>query len=335
MRFRKVPFDEVDWASLDRYADRTYSQRLPWLNYLKEIGAGVPLVALLEDGGREIGCFTGIMGKKFGMPTIGGPLPGWNTAYMGLNLAPDVPRAEALTALGNFAFRDQHCLYLELSDPASDVESAGAAGFSVAGSENYVSDLTRSEDELFGLMSSATRRCIRKAEREGVVIEEAAPEGFAADFYAHLREVFTRKGMVPTYSQRRVEALVDCVHSSGMLLLLRARAPSGQSIATGIFAGYGRHSIFWGNGSLTDMLHLRPNQLLHWYAMRYWKARGVSRYDWGGPAPYKKNYGPDTILCVKQFRSAVPVLDRVRKPALRYFKRIRKWRSRQVAEQEA
>src|SRR3546814_13152959 len=76
-------------------------------------------------------------------------------------------------------------------------------------------------------------------------------------------------------------------------LLLRARAPGGESIATGIFAGFGRYSTFWGNGSVTDMLHLRPNQALHWYAMRYWKARGVHLHDWGGTGDYKKNYGPD------------------------------------------
>src|SRR3546814_15089010 len=87
---------------------------------------------------------------------------------------------------------------------------------------------------------------------------------------------------LPTYSRERVEKLIEHVHPSGSLLLLRARAPGGESIATGIFAGFGRYSTFWGNGSVTDMLHLRPNQALHWYAMRYWKARGVHLHAWGG-----------------------------------------------------
>src|SRR3546814_1076303 len=34
MRFRRVPLNDVDWAELDRFADRTHAQRLPWLNYL-------------------------------------------------------------------------------------------------------------------------------------------------------------------------------------------------------------------------------------------------------------------------------------------------------------
>src|SRR3546814_11965359 len=89
-------------------------------------------------------------------------------------------------------------------------------------------------------MAGATRRCIRKAEREGVSIEEASPMGFAAEFHTQLIDVFSRQGLVPTYSQKRVQTLIDHVHPSGSLLLLRARAPTGESIAPGIFAGFGR-----------------------------------------------------------------------------------------------
>src|SRR3546814_1338780 len=68
MRFRRVPLNDVDWAELDRFADRTHAQRLPWLNYLTATGAGQPLVALLEDKGKTIGCFTALRGKRLGLP---------------------------------------------------------------------------------------------------------------------------------------------------------------------------------------------------------------------------------------------------------------------------
>src|SRR3546814_9184891 len=76
MRFRRVPLNDVDWAELDRFADRTHAQRLPWLNYLTAIGAGQPLVALLEDKGKTIGCFTAMRGKRLGLPVLGSPIPG-------------------------------------------------------------------------------------------------------------------------------------------------------------------------------------------------------------------------------------------------------------------
>lgn len=328
MRFRQVPIDDVDWDSLDRYKDRTYSQRLPWLRYLMQIKAGTPIVALLEDGNREVGCFTGVRTTRLGVPIMGSPLPGWNTANMGLNLQPEIPRSEVLRALARFVFREQHCAYLEVSDPVSDIASAEQANYSINTIEGYVSDLTLSELELFGRMAPACRRCIRKAEREGVVVEMAEPEGFAAEFYSQLTEVFLRQDLTPVYSQARVQALIDQVYSSGMLLLLRAKAPDGQSIATGIFPGFGRYSIFWANASVQNMRHLRPNQALHWYAMRYWKARGVLHHDWGGVGSYKKNYGGGSHTYVRQFKSVVPLLDRLRQPALTAYKRIRSWRSR-------
>lgn len=334
MRFQQVSLDQVDWDALDRYADRTHSQRLPWLRYLAAINAGVPVVAMLQHDGETLGCFTGVRNKRLGIPTLGSPIPGWNTSYMGLNLVPGVSRTEALRALSDFAFRDLRCAYVELCDPCADEESAAGAGFSVARVEGYLSDLTLSEGELFSRMTSATRRCIRKAEKEGVTIEEASPEGFAEEFHSHLSEVFSKQGLVPTYSLKRVQTLIEHVYPSGSLLLLRARAPDGQSIASGIFPGFGHYSTFWGNGSVQSMLHLRPNQVIHWYAMRYWKARGVTMHDWGGTGSYKKNYGPADYTYFRQFKSALPLLDRVRGPALRSYKKIRAWRSRRLAGQE-
>src|SRR3546814_11975205 len=54
-----------------------------------------------------------------------------------------------------------------------------------------------------------------------LTIEEASPMGFAAEFHTQLIDVFSRQGLVPTYSQKRVQTLIDHVHPSGSLLLLR------------------------------------------------------------------------------------------------------------------
>lgn len=327
MRFRQVPVGQVDWDALDKYDDRTPEQRKPWLEYLVSIGAGQPVVAILEDQGAELGWFTGMRRTMCGVPVLGSPLKGYNTAYMGLNLRPGVSRAAALRALARFALFDQKCLYVELSDIYCDLEAARSAGYEVTTSSGFVSDLTLSEEELFGRMTSACRRCIRKAEKVGVIIEEAEPDGFASEFHAQLTNVFSHQGLKPTYSEERVARLIEHVHPSGDLLLLRARTPEGQSIATGIFYGFGKYSGFWGNGSMRDMLHLRPNQALHWYAMRYWKNRGVRWHHWGGGGAYKQAYGPDALTYCRQFKSAVPGIVKLRKPAIDAYMALRKWRT--------
>ena len=78
---------------------------------------------------------------------------------------------------------------------------------------------------------------------------------------------------------------------TGNLLLLRALSPDGKCIGTGIYPGFNDVAEFWGNASWRSDQHLRPNEALHWYAMRYWKERGVKFFDWGGEGPYKEKYG--------------------------------------------
>jgi len=103
--------------------------------------------------------------------------------------------------------------------------------------------------------------------------------------------VFAKQGLVPTYPVERVRALVKNLEPTGRLLLVRARDPEGKCIATGIFPGFNKTAEFWGNASLRSSQNLRPNEAIHWYVMRYWKARGVEVYDWGGEGKYKEKYG--------------------------------------------
>ena len=60
--------------------------------------------------------------------------------------------------------------------------------------ETYQSNLTKSEDDLFKGMDSACRRCIRKAEKSGVVVEEAHDAAFADDTDEQLQDVFAEAG---------------------------------------------------------------------------------------------------------------------------------------------
>ena len=291
MKFQEIPYHQVPWAELDRYDDRTFCQRRHWINFICETQNGRPIVARLVDVGNTVGYFTGVIVRKFGMRVMGSPFPGWTTPFMGFNLQPGVPRMDAVRALIPFVFRELGCIHLELNDPQlipSDVEPFG---FSIHRGTTFVSDLSMSEDELFGRMKSACRRCIRKAAKSSVIVEQAAPDGFAEDYYNQLSDVFAKQNLRPTYDQDRVASLIRNVHPSGDLLLLRARDEKGRSIATGIFPGFGNTSLFWGNASLRQFQQVRPNEAIHWHAMRYWKDRGVVSHFWGGGGDYKEKYG--------------------------------------------
>jgi GNAT acetyltransferase-like protein len=291
LKFHRVDFNTANWEALDRYEDRTVFQTREWLQFIRESQNATPVLAELRDGSDVLGYFSGAAFSKFGVRVLGGSFPGWTTPYVGFNLKPGVSRRLALQALETFAWDDLRVLHLEISDPEFTTEDGANLGFASEFYASYRTDLSKSEDELFGAMDSACRRCIRKAEKSGVTIEEAHDLGFADEYYEQLKDVFAKQGLVPTYSVERVRSLIKHLEPTGRILLVRARNSERRCIGTGIFPGYNKIAEFWGNASFRAYQNLRPNEAIHWYAMRYWKRRGVTVYDWGGEGSYKEKYG--------------------------------------------
>jgi hypothetical protein len=324
IELRRIPLNEVPWAALDEYADRVIFQTREWIEFIAASQRATPVVAEVLQEGRVIGYFTGLTIRRWGIPILGSSFPGWSTPYIGFNLPPGFDRARALEALDRFAFHDLGVLHYEVSDRAFRREDGMILGLEEFPYESYQTDLTRSEDELFMAMESACRRCIRKADKAGVVIEEAHDIHFAADYHAQLVDVFAKQGRVPTYGVDRVKLLLRHMLPTGRLLALRAISPEGKCIATGIYVGSNDIAYFWGNASWRSEQHWRPNEALHWHAIRYWKARGIATFDWGGLGNYKKKYGVEPRLVPWFFRSRYRALARLRNEARRLFYRSRR-----------
>lgn len=295
MKFVALDLGSVNWHALDAFPDRMFSQRRGWLEFVAEISGGTIIIAELREGLEALGYFSGILFHRFGIPIIGSPFKGWTTSYTGFNLRPGVPRREAVNALKRFAFHEVGCLHLELRDRYITMEDVAGLDVDIIIEPTYVTSLLLNETDIFARMKSACRRCIRKAEKMGVIIEEASPDGFADEYYEQLIDVFSKQNLSPPYAKRHVQALIDYVCPSGDALLLRAKTLEGEKIASAIYFGHSEHSLFWGNGSLRTHQILRPNESLHWYALRYWKRRGIKYHDWCGPNDYKLKYGPE--LC--------------------------------------
>ncbi len=328
----------VDWAKLDGFADRTVFQTREWLQFVHETQRARMVICELVDGGQVAGYFTGLVFSKFGIRMLGSSFPGWTTPYMGFNLVAGASRKTALVAVEETAWGALKCLHMEISDPYFSFEDGKDLGFAGEAYVSYRTDLTQAEDKLFSNMDSACRRCIRKAEKSGVTLEEAHDAEFADEYYAQLKDVFAKQGLVPTYDVGRVRALVRNLEPTGRILLVRARDAAGNCIATGIFPGFNKIAEFWGNASFRSSQNLRPNEAIHWYAMRYWKKRGVEVYDWGGEGTYKEKYGcvPHRVPWFTKSRFAV--LSSLRGQAKKMFERkqrLQGWlQSRREATQE-
>ena len=295
-RFHRLDQETIPWERLDAFQDRTIFQTRPWLEFLEASQGVEPVVIEIRQGDQVVGYFTGAFLKKFGVRILGSSFPGWTTAYMGFNLLPGVPRGEVAQGLIRYAFSELKCWHIEINDQHLRIEDIRSA-FPRADyklTEGWVLDISGTEETVFKRMNSDRRRCVKKAQDRGLVVEAASDEGFADDYYAQLVDVFKRQGLAPTYPIERVRLLIRHLLPSGQLLLVRVRDPeTGACIGTGIYPAFNGTMFFWGGAAFRSQLHHHPNESMHWFAIRYWRDKGMTSYDMMGGGYYKSRYGGD------------------------------------------
>jgi hypothetical protein len=311
-----------DWGPiLATFSDAEIFQTPAWMRFIADSHNAVPIIAVLRDGNDVAGYFAGLKIRKLGLSILGSPFVGWSTDFMGVRLSKAVPKAAVMQALLKYAFNELGCIHVEFADRQFAPEDVAGLGFDCDVHSGYILDLTPDENAIYQQMSAKScRYCIRKSAKEGVVIEEAFDEGFADDYYAQLKDVFAKQGLVPTYDADRTRLLIKHLLPTGNLLLLRARDTRGDCIGTGIFLGINRYAYFWGNASWRQHQHLCPNEALHWYAMRYWKRRGMECYDFCGGGDYKRKYGGAEVNRYVLQKSKHRWVASSRKLAFRMFK---------------
>jgi hypothetical protein len=313
-RFERVHLSPADWGKvLAGFGDRIVFQAPEWLAFLEETQRGEPVIAALKDGEETLGYFTGMILKKFGLRVLGSPIPGSGTPYQGFNLRPGVSRRVAASALPEFVFRQLRCAHFEVVDSFISEADVAGLGYTLHNHPTIEVDLTPDEETIFNRMDSVARRNIRKAEKSGVTVEVARGEDFGAEFAAQLQDVYAKQGLVPNYGEARVRALIRHLEPAGQVLLLRARDPQGKCIATGIYPALHHAAYYWGGASWRDSQALRPNELLHWTAMRQWRSRGVRTYNMVGNMPFKKKFGGA--------ETCVPLIAKSRNPAIGLLRR--------------
>lgn len=330
LTLERVPYDPGWWAyTLEQFPDRNVYQTPAFLAFLKDTQGGEIVTAAVRDGTSTVGYFSGLLLRKLGLRLLGSPLPGWTTIYMGFNLLPEVPRWLALQALERFAFRDLGCQHFEVVDRHATTDDGVRVGLEQRLFSTYCTDLTKPEQQLFDELDPSYRRCIRKANRCGVVVEESVPDdAFAVEFYEQVTDVFRTKGLVPMYPGDWVPKFIHYLYPTGYVALLRARTAEGKCMASCISYGINGFAQLWGTASFREYQQLRPNQAMHWHAMRYWRDRGFRCFDWGGDGDYKKQYASQKISVNRFCKSSIPLLSTLRDYARTAFmqkRRLQGW----------
>lgn len=318
------PITAVDWARLDSFPDRTLFQTRAWIEFIAEAQLATPVILEVKIDNQPVGFFTGLTVRRGGFKILGSPFPGWSTSYLGFNLIEGVDRASLVEPLADFAFRELGCWHVELMDRHLSVEQMDSLGWAGRNFSNTEIDLSISEDDIFANMKGSCRTSIRKAEKSGVSIEIADDNQFSSEYHTQLTEVFAKRGLKPTYSIDRVGLLRKHLGPTGHLLLVRARNAEGVCIATGIYPAFRDRMYFWGGASLGKYQILQPNELVQWFAMRYWKDRGAKACDMGGGGDYKLKYGGQPFVVPWRHKSRYRWVGLLRTAAQRSHAQLRR-----------
>ena len=310
--FDKISND-IPWNNFPEFENFNVFQTHSWHNFLQNNQNAETIVVSIQEGDHLLGYFSGLVTRKFGLKMLGSPLRGWNTDFMGFFLKNQSSIREILKVFPNFVFNTLKCHYLEIIDPEIKLRDVEGLPMDFEIQPRFILDLTKNEDELFANMKGSCRNLIRQSVRKGVIIEETEDFDFLDEYYAQITQVFAKQSLEPPYSFERVKSLIETMLPTRNILLLQAKGPSGNCIATGIFVGFNKTVAYWGAASWREFQSLRPNEALVWYGIRYWKAKGIKEFHFGGGwEQYKSKYGCEEISVIRLMKAKYPTLDRLR-----------------------
>lgn len=189
-----------------------------------------------------------------------------------------------------------------------------------------ISDLTKSEEELFGLLSKTVRRHVNRAKRENVQFkvyrDEISINAVMDEFAAMYHEMFMEKGIKGIFldiDTLRVYAkenalIVTSVEIEGQITQFIAYITDQTHVRA-----LNKCSLFRNVDKETQNAIGRADKYQQWMDMLVCKELGIKEFDWGGISSFENPNGIDqfkmqfgiepreyyNITCICSFRAKV------------------------------
>jgi hypothetical protein len=162
-------------------------------------------------------------------------------------------------------------------------------------------DLGKSEPDLFASLSSSNRRNIHKAVREGVAVNISRTLDSVRDFYRLHLITRNRQGL-PPHSFTFFKNVTEEIVSKGSGIIVSA-CHEKKVIAASVFFHFGKKVIFKYGASDLKHQDLRPNNLVMWEALKWFRGQGMMTMSLGrteleneGLLHFKRAWGGEESL---------------------------------------
>ena len=326
IHFRPLPGRPESWDSLIRgYDTKTLFHESAWLDHVADIhpNGRIGYYEVVQND-TVIGYHCGLEIRKMLLPIHGSPLGGTGTNHMGPLVSRETDQRalvrglSRLLGVGGF-------LHIELSHFMLDPVVMADEGFSVQEGVTHLIPLGGSVDDAWSELKSEARNRVRKAQKNGLVIERAYDRSVVEEFFDQFKEVYGKQGMDVPFTIDRPKSLFDHLNAAGRLLPLRVR--HGEDVvATGLFPFDERCIYFWGAASWIRHHKLCPNEALQWAVIEFAVQEGIPAYNMcGGTSQFKNKFGGEDVPNNIYYRSALPMLSWARdRYRTRHFRNLRK-----------
>lgn len=158
--------------------------------------------------------------------------------------------------------------------------------------------LSGSEPALFARLTPSNRRNVAKAVRSGLSIEIGA-SGDAVNAFCRLNDLTRKRHGLPPQPSRFFEMIFKHVLSTGYGLVFSAKH-GGRVVASSVYFHFGKRALYKYGASAQGFHHLRPNNLIMWEALRWYRdhdyeilSLGRTDLDNPGLLRYKRGWGAE------------------------------------------
>lgn len=145
---------------------------------------------------------------------------------------------------------------------------------------NFLIDIAKSEEELWGALKDNKKKAIKKAEKFGLKFREIKSKDELKIFYELVYNRFCLRNN-PLEDMSNFEAVYDILVPKGMAKFFFAEY-DGKCIATRLSLLYNKKIYAWYCGSDNDYLKYRPNDFITWSILKWGHENGFELFDFGG-----------------------------------------------------
>lgn len=199
----------------------------------------------------------------------------------------------------NFPFGNQYDILVIHGNP-DPCEKIGKHRCKSELQRTCITDLTKSDEEMFSLVSKSIRNHINRSKRENVQItvyeKEADILSVLDDFAEMYHGMFLEKGMPERYLDvpsleayaKQGALVVTAAAIDGQIVKFNAHIHNGV-LARGL---YGCSQFRAVDKEISNAIG-RAGEYLDWMDMLYFKQLGIKEYDWGGISSFENPNGID------------------------------------------